>query len=134
MALALTDAGWLASWRRRMATGTDTGLPEPELGTSAHSHTSCIGRALLFAQDRRWTGSTVIFDILLVDFNTPDQQLYLLYILPTVFKPDQAFGYIVESRLMKWRWYWATGLVLFSATISQSSFSPARSAACFRRR
>ena len=37
-------------------------------------HTSCIGRALLFAQDRRWTGSTVIFDIALVDFNTPDQQ------------------------------------------------------------
>ena len=75
MALALTDAGWLASWRRRMATGTDTGLPEPELGTSAHSHTSCIGRALLIAQDRRWEDSTVIFVIALLDFNTPDQWL-----------------------------------------------------------
>ena len=46
----------------------DAGLPEPEQGTSAHFHTSSTGRALLFAQDRRWTGSTVIFVIALVDF------------------------------------------------------------------
>jgi len=53
----------------------DAGLPEPEQGTSGHFHTSCTGRALLIAQDRRWTGLTVIFVIELVDFNTPDQQL-----------------------------------------------------------
>ena len=51
------------------------GLPEPEQGTSGHFHTSCTGRALLIAQDRRWEDSVVIFVIELVDFNTPDQQL-----------------------------------------------------------
>ena len=53
----------------------DAGLPEPEQGTSSHFHTSSTSRALLFAQDRRWTGSTVIFFVALLDFNTPDQQL-----------------------------------------------------------
>ena len=53
----------------------DVGLPEPEQGTSARFHTSCIGRALLFAQDRRWKDSTVIFVIALLDFNMLDQQL-----------------------------------------------------------
>ena len=70
----------------------DARLPEPEQGTSAHFHTSCIGRALLFAQDRRWTGSTVIFVIALVDFNTPDQRLQLLCIIPALIQPHQAFG------------------------------------------
>eukprot|EP01043_Picozoa_sp_COSAG02_P026231 COSAG02_NODE_1505_length_12236_cov_21.266211_4_plen_52_part_00 len=40
----------------------------------APSH-CCKGRALLFAQDRRWMGLVVIFVIALVDFSTPDQQL-----------------------------------------------------------
>ena len=53
----------------------DAGLAEPRQGTSGHFHTSCIGRALLIAQDRRWEDSTVIFAIALLDFNTPDQQL-----------------------------------------------------------
>ena len=70
----------------------DVGLPEPEQGTSAHFHTSSTGRALLFAQDRRWTGSTVIFVIALVDFNTPDQRLQLLCIIPALIQPHQAFG------------------------------------------
>jgi hypothetical protein len=52
-------------------------LPMGFLGRSkvrpAPSH-CCKGRALLFAQDRRWTGLVVIFVIALVDF-TPDQQL-----------------------------------------------------------
>ena len=51
----------------------DAGLPEPEQGTSGRFYTSSTGRALLFAQDRRRTGSTVIFVIELVDFNTPDR-------------------------------------------------------------
>ena len=50
----------------------DTGLSEHYQGMSGHFHTSCIDRALLPAQDRRWIGSTVIFVIALVDFNTPD--------------------------------------------------------------
>ena len=70
----------------------NAGLPEPEQGTSAHFHTSSTGRALLFAQDRRWTGSTVIFVIALVDFNTPDQRLQLLCIIPALIQPHQAFG------------------------------------------
>jgi hypothetical protein len=53
----------------------NAGLPEPEQGTSGHFHTSCIGRALLFAQDRRWEVLASIFVIALLDFNTPDQQL-----------------------------------------------------------
>ena len=53
----------------------NAGLPEPQQGTSGHFHTSCISRALLIAQDRRWEDSTVIFVIALLDFNTPDQQL-----------------------------------------------------------
>ena len=53
----------------------DAGLAEPHQGTSGHFHTSSTGRALPFAQDRRWTGSTVIFVVALLDFNTPDQQL-----------------------------------------------------------
>jgi hypothetical protein len=53
----------------------DGGLSGPQQGTSGHLHTSCTSRALLFAQDRWWMGSTVIFVIALVDFNTPDQQL-----------------------------------------------------------
>ena len=55
-------------------------------------HTSCIGRALLFAQDRRWTGSTVIFDIALVDFNTPDQ--------PTT--PRRASGAVDQAGTVHW--------------------------------
>jgi len=51
------------------------GLREPKQGTSGHFHTSSTGRALPFAQRRRWTGSTVIFVVALLDFNTPDQQL-----------------------------------------------------------
>ena len=52
----------------------DAGLPELEEGMSAHFHTSCTGRALLFAQDRRWEDFASIFVIALLDF-TPDQQL-----------------------------------------------------------
>ena len=50
------------------------GLPEPEQGMSGHFHTSSTGRALPFAQDRLWTGSTVIFVVALLDFSTPDHQ------------------------------------------------------------
>ena len=50
----------------------DAGLPAPKEGASGHFHTSSTTRALLLAQDRRWMGSTVIFVIALVDFNTPD--------------------------------------------------------------
>ena len=62
---------------RAVSGGSDpnAGLPEPEQGMSGHFHTSFTGRALPFAQDRRWTGSTVIFVVALLDFNTPDQQL-----------------------------------------------------------
>ena len=42
---------------------------------SDHLHTRCIGRALLFAQDRRWTDLVVIFVIVMLDYDTPDQQL-----------------------------------------------------------
>ena len=45
----------------------DAGLPELEQGTRGHFHTSSTGRALPFAQDYRWTGSTVIFVIALLD-------------------------------------------------------------------
>ena len=49
------------------------GFLSPEQGTSGHFHTSCIGRALLFAQDRRWEDLASIFVIALLDFNTPDR-------------------------------------------------------------
>ena len=45
---------------------TYLGLAEPHQGTSGHFHTSSTGRALLFAQDRRWKDSTVIFVIALL--------------------------------------------------------------------
>ena len=55
-----------------MAALPTPGFLSPEQGTSGHFHTSCIGRALLFAQDRRWEDLASIFVIALLDFNTPD--------------------------------------------------------------
>ena len=60
---------------RAALVGGQRGLPEPEQGTSGLFRTSSTGRALLFAQDRRWEDLASIFVIALLDFNTLDQQL-----------------------------------------------------------
>ena len=44
---------------------------------------------LLLAQNRGWTCLAVIFGIALLDVNTLDQWLLLLYSLRTVIGPDQ---------------------------------------------
>ena len=68
------DLGRLAGLFGAVSGGStpDAGLPELEEGASSHFRTSSTGRALLLAQDRRWMGSTVIFVIALLDFNTLD--------------------------------------------------------------
>ena len=60
----------------------EVGLAELEQGAFGHLHTSCIGRALLFAQDRRKLVSEVIFGIALGEYDSSDRYSFSC---PTAF-------------------------------------------------